>query len=150
MTANERQVGGDHYKVGGEEHWDRVQRLRLNYLQAQITKYVERAPKKNGQQDLEKAKHFLEKYIEDYDKWHPPKPFSSLTPDEQRNVPGWLNEQKARENYEVEGHAANGAELFKCKHCKMEGWGFTASMSPVEHFSYCPLHPSYKPPPEAS
>lgn len=62
--ANGRQVGGDHYKVGGEEHWDRVARLGLDYFQACITKYVERWRKKGGIQDLLKAKHFLEKYIE--------------------------------------------------------------------------------------
>lgn len=64
MSANDKQVGGDHYKVGGEEHWDRVHRLGLDYFQAAITKYVERAHKKNGVQDLEKAAHYLEKYIE--------------------------------------------------------------------------------------
>lgn len=64
MSANERQVGGTHYKSGGEEHWDRVARLGLDYFQAQITKYVERCWKKNGVQDLEKARHFLDKYIE--------------------------------------------------------------------------------------
>lgn len=64
MAANERQVGGGHYKTGGEEHWDRVHRLGLDYMQGQITKYVERWKSKNGVQDLEKAQHFLEKYIE--------------------------------------------------------------------------------------
>lgn len=64
MSANERQVGGTHYKVGGEEHWDRVHRLGLDYFQAQITKYVERWTFKNGVEDLEKARHFLDKYIE--------------------------------------------------------------------------------------
>ena len=64
MGANERQVGGGHYKIGGEEHWDRVARLQLDYFQGQITKYVERWRDKNGVEDLEKAQHFLEKYIE--------------------------------------------------------------------------------------
>lgn len=64
MSANDRQVGGEHYKTGGEEHWDRVARLNLDYFQGQITKYVERWKKKNGVQDLEKARHFLDKYIE--------------------------------------------------------------------------------------
>lgn len=63
-SANTRQVGGSHYKTGGEEHWDRVSRLGLDYFQGQITKYVERWKKKNGVQDLEKARHFLDKYIE--------------------------------------------------------------------------------------
>lgn len=64
MGANDRQVGGTHYKTGGEEHWDRVSRLGLDYFQGQITKYVERWRHKNGIQDLEKARHFLDKYIE--------------------------------------------------------------------------------------
>jgi hypothetical protein len=64
VEANKRQVGGDHYKTGGEEHWDRVARLGLDYFQGQITKYVERWKKKNGIEDLEKARHFLDKYIE--------------------------------------------------------------------------------------
>lgn len=62
--ANARQVGGDHYKTGGEEHWDRVARLGLDYFQAQVTKYVERCWRKNGIEDLKKARHFLDKYIE--------------------------------------------------------------------------------------
>ena len=65
--ANKIQIGGDHYKAAdgkGEEHWDRVSRLKLDYFQACITKYVERCWKKNGLQDLQKAQHFLQKYIE--------------------------------------------------------------------------------------
>lgn len=62
--ANLVQIGGDHYKNGGEEHWDRVHRLGLDYFQAAITKYVERWKLKNGVQDLQKARHFLDKYIE--------------------------------------------------------------------------------------
>ena len=62
--ANKTQVGGGHYKVGGEEHWDRVDRLGLDYFQGQITKYVERWKLKSGVEDLRKARHFLDKYIE--------------------------------------------------------------------------------------
>lgn len=62
--ANKTQVGGSHYKTDGEEHWDRVNRLGLDYFQGQITKYVERCWKKNGVEDLKKARHFLDKYIE--------------------------------------------------------------------------------------
>ena len=66
MPANDVQVGGDHYKQPGhhEEHWDRVARLGLDYFQGQITKYIERWKKKGGVQDLHKARHFLDKYIE--------------------------------------------------------------------------------------
>jgi hypothetical protein len=64
MSANDRQVVGNHYKHGGEDHWDRAYRLGLDYFQSQITKYVERCWLKNGVEDLKKAQHFLEKYIE--------------------------------------------------------------------------------------
>jgi hypothetical protein len=65
MNANERQIGGNHYKKGGEEHWDRQWRLYgRGYFVGCITKYVERYHEKNGIQDLEKAKHFLDKLIE--------------------------------------------------------------------------------------
>lgn len=61
--ANKTQVGGMHY-VSSIQHWDFVWANNLDYFQAQITKYVSRCKKKNGVQDLEKAQHFLEKYIE--------------------------------------------------------------------------------------
>jgi hypothetical protein len=64
-TANSRQVGGDHYRaVPGEQHWDRVARLGLDYWQAMITRYVERWRLKGGVEDLKKARHFLDKYLE--------------------------------------------------------------------------------------
>jgi hypothetical protein len=46
---------GAHYKGDGEEHHKRVMRLKLNWYQANITKYAERAYRK-GQtlDDIEK------------------------------------------------------------------------------------------------
>lgn len=64
MKANSRQVGGTHYKDMSIEHWDVVALNGLDYFQGQITKYVMRWRGKNGLQDLDKAGHFLEKYIE--------------------------------------------------------------------------------------
>lgn len=66
MAANDSMIGGDHYqKLPGEQHWDRVVRLNLSYLQGCATKYIERCYLK-GQtlDDLKKAKHFVEKMIE--------------------------------------------------------------------------------------
>jgi len=63
-SANEKQVGGTHYQKAAVQHWDIVHMHKLDYFQGQITKYVMRWKDKNGIQDLEKAKHFLEKYIE--------------------------------------------------------------------------------------
>lgn len=63
--ANDTQVGGGHYKTK-IEHWDYVVANKLNYFEGQITKYVTRCRNKNGMQDLEKARHFLDKYMEIY------------------------------------------------------------------------------------
>jgi Protein of unknwon function (DUF3310) len=61
QNATTRQVGGQHYSAEFQ-HWDLVWRLKLGYFPGQITKYVSRWRKKNGAQDLEKARHFTEKY----------------------------------------------------------------------------------------
>jgi len=61
--ANDRQVAGEHYK-SKIQHWDYVIANNLDYFQAQVTKYVTRHRGKNGIEDLKKAQHFLEKYIE--------------------------------------------------------------------------------------
>jgi hypothetical protein len=62
--ANKTQIGGTHYKKGGEEHWDRAYRLRYDCFQYIITKWVERWRDKGGIEDLEKAHHALTKYLE--------------------------------------------------------------------------------------
>lgn len=65
MAANDKQIGGEHYNKDGEQHWDRMWRLYgRGYFVGCITKYAERYHLKNGIQDLEKSKHFLEKLIE--------------------------------------------------------------------------------------
>lgn len=67
MPANEREmVGGDHYRKHGKEiqHWDIVAIFRLDYFQGQVTKYIMRWRDKGGIADLEKAMHYLQKYIE--------------------------------------------------------------------------------------
>lgn len=64
--ANDRQVGGNHYRKTESplEHWDMVALFSLDYFQGNITKYVMRWRDKGGTQDLEKARHYLDKYIE--------------------------------------------------------------------------------------
>jgi len=65
MSANDRQVGGNHYSKHGKlQHWDVVHHFDLDYFQGVITKYLFRWKDKDGVKDLEKAMHFLEKYIE--------------------------------------------------------------------------------------
>jgi len=65
--VNVTQVGGTHYKGTTYQHWDFVQKaLQGRYLEGNITKYVTRYRKKNGLQDLLKARHYLDKLIEQY------------------------------------------------------------------------------------
>lgn len=60
MNPNDTQVGGTHY-AADYQHWDYVLDCKLGYLQAQATKYLTRWRKKNGIQDLLKARHYATK-----------------------------------------------------------------------------------------
>lgn len=63
MKANETQIGGQHYK-SSIQHWDFVAANKIPYLEAMIIKYLTRWRKKNGVEDLYKAKHFMQKLFE--------------------------------------------------------------------------------------
>lgn len=63
MKANDRQVGGDHYK-GKIQAWDAILAWELGFLDDNIVKYVSRWRKRGGIEDLKKAQHYLEKLIE--------------------------------------------------------------------------------------
>lgn len=63
MSANDIQIGGEHYK-GDYQHWDWMIDIRLGYLEGCATKYLSRWRKKNGLQDLEKACHYVTKIKE--------------------------------------------------------------------------------------
>ena len=63
-TANQRQVSGSHYKQQAIQPWDYIAANNLDFFQGNIIKYVTRWKQKGGIDDLRKAAHFLEKYIE--------------------------------------------------------------------------------------
>lgn len=63
MSANERQVGGEHYR-SEYQHWDFAADAELGYFEGQISKYAMRHRFKNGLQDLEKSIHFTDKLVE--------------------------------------------------------------------------------------
>jgi hypothetical protein len=67
-SANETQIGGDHYKKLAVEPWDYIAANQLGYFEGCVIKYVTRWRDKGGLQDLEKAKHFLDKLIETHTK----------------------------------------------------------------------------------
>ena len=69
MSTKVKAVGGTHYETEtGYEHWDWVVDIGMTYLPATATKYLARWQKKNGLQDLLKARTYLDKLIVTWDK----------------------------------------------------------------------------------
>lgn len=66
-TSSDYQVGGDHYKGKAMQPWDIIDAWELDYYAGTVLKYLLRYKYKNGKEDLEKARHFLDKMIEDYE-----------------------------------------------------------------------------------
>lgn len=65
MSANDKQISGNHYKqFKGMEPWDVITYWGLGYLDGTALKYIARWKHKGGIADLEKAIHFLEKAVE--------------------------------------------------------------------------------------
>jgi hypothetical protein len=69
-TLNEyiktKQIGGNHYKTSIEP-WQVFLDWGLDPWACNVIKYVQRHRKKAGKEDLEKAKHYLEYMIENYE-----------------------------------------------------------------------------------
>jgi hypothetical protein len=63
-AASHFQIAGNHYRRLKIQVWDYVIANDLDYFQGSIIKYVTRWKDKGGVEDLRKAKHFLDKYIE--------------------------------------------------------------------------------------
>lgn len=63
-AANTRQEGGNHYKTLAIQPWDYIIQNNLGFLEGNVIKYVTRWKEKEGLQDLQKARHFLDKLIE--------------------------------------------------------------------------------------
>jgi len=63
VAPNTKQVGGDHYKDNKIQVWDAIHDWGLGYFSGNVIKYVARHQKKNGIEDLKKARHYLDKLI---------------------------------------------------------------------------------------
>ena len=59
-------INPNHYKKGNIEVIEYILDQKFNYLEGNIIKYVSRYKHKNGLEDLNKAKWYLERLINDY------------------------------------------------------------------------------------
>lgn len=69
VTANERQVGGSHYKDMPMQPWDVMQAVLTpeefrGFLKGNVIKYSMRAGRKDGSDDAGKAQHYRQKLAE--------------------------------------------------------------------------------------
>ena len=101
-NANETQVGGNHYRQSGGQlqHWDLAVRFQWDPFQYQITKYVMRWKHKHATheerlKDLQKAAHFLQKYLEVAKVYDTP-----------------------ASDWQVEGYFGDMTQHYRCRHCR--------------------------------
>lgn len=64
MSANDRQEGGDYYRREIQP-WDAIAAWGLGFLDGNAVKYLARWRTKGGIGDLRKARHYIEKLIEE-------------------------------------------------------------------------------------
>ena len=69
--ASDTQVGGDHYRSKAIQPWTAMEAWMSRdefegYLRGNIIKYLARYRDKDGERDLLKAKHYLDRLIELY------------------------------------------------------------------------------------
>lgn len=136
MTANEKQEGGNHYKQeserGNPQHWDLAIMYGWDPFQYQIIKYVMRWKDKfptpdQRLTDLKKARHFLDKYIENWEKYDTHKETPPLTNVEltslveSMRMAGRPDSMKDSDSHwSCEGFLGNGRNVYQCRHCKGE------------------------------
>jgi len=160
MSANDHQVGGDHYRRKGViQHWDLAVMHQWDPFQYQITKYVMRWKDKHQSRDeklkdLKKAAHFLEKYIEEYESYLLPENVCGAqerprdvgydpTQDTQNQLKPFKEyEKNAVEycndaHYLCEGGWGDGTLLFTCQYCRCKFKGFSLLDVHEQHDAEC-------------
>ena len=68
-TANATQIGGNHYASKAVQPWDAMQAWMsreefAGYLRGNVLKYMARCNDKGGIEDVQKARHYIDKLIE--------------------------------------------------------------------------------------
>ena len=62
-----KQVGGNHYSRMKIQPIDYIVQNDIPYREANVIKYVTRHTFKNGKEDIDKAIHYLEMILKDYE-----------------------------------------------------------------------------------
>src|SRR5579859_7686419 len=62
--ANDIQHGGTHYKGKPIQPWDYIAANGIGFFEGNAIKYLTRWREKGGIEDLEKARHYIDKLIE--------------------------------------------------------------------------------------
>lgn len=140
--SNKRQVGGEHYRTNsGMQHWDMVIDQDLNYFEGQITKYVMRARRKNGMQDLQKAQHFLEKYIEEWPNIHriPAETIRVLPRTQQDKDDEFKLQQEAAAFFQTDGFSGDGSNGYQCVKCRQVIRAKSPLSAFAAHTGHCPM-----------
>ncbi len=66
VAEGRKQVGGDHYSIMPVQPIDYIVKNNIPYREANAIKYITRHRNKNGAQDIEKAIHYLEMILKEY------------------------------------------------------------------------------------
>jgi len=64
MSALDKQVGGGHYKDLKIQPIEFIHANNLSYIEGCVIKYITRWRNKNGVEDLEKIKHYIDLLID--------------------------------------------------------------------------------------
>ena len=64
MSAYKKQIGGSHYKDMVVQPSEFINKNKLLFAEGKAIKYICRHTTKNGKEDLEKAKHYIDMIIE--------------------------------------------------------------------------------------
>lgn len=67
MKASEQQVGGTHYKTMAIQPGEFIRANGIGWYEGNAIKYICRHKAKGEQQDIQKAIHYLELILEEYD-----------------------------------------------------------------------------------
>ena len=65
--ASDKQVGGSHYKDLPVQPGEYIRKNGIGWYEGNAIKYITRHKQKGGRQDIEKAIHYLELVLEEYE-----------------------------------------------------------------------------------